>query len=49
MAYDFWRSVAAGSGLAFFALIFFAAVGYAFWPGNRERFERAARAPLRED
>ncbi|MBY6242500.1 cbb3-type cytochrome c oxidase subunit 3 [Methylosinus sp. Sm6] len=49
MTYEFWRDFAAGSGLFFFAAIFGVAVGYAFWPANRERFDRAARAPLRED
>jgi cytochrome c oxidase cbb3-type subunit 4 len=49
MDYEFWRSFAAGSGLLFFALLFFGVVAYAFWPSNRERFERAARTPLRED
>jgi cytochrome c oxidase cbb3-type subunit 4 len=35
--------------LFFFIAIFGVALAYALWPSNRERFERAARAPLRED
>lgn len=32
-----------------FALLFLAVVAYAFWPRNRDAFDRASRMPLRED
>jgi cytochrome c oxidase cbb3-type subunit IV len=32
-----------------FAAIFLAIIGYALWPGNREKFDDAAGMPLRED
>jgi cytochrome c oxidase cbb3-type subunit IV len=32
-----------------FVMIFLAISVYALWPGNREKFEDAARMPLRED
>lgn len=47
--YEAWREFAAGSGLLFFALIFLAAVAYAYWPSHRKLFEDAAQTPLRED
>jgi cytochrome c oxidase cbb3-type subunit 4 len=33
-------------GLVFATVLFLAAVAYALWPGNGDKFERAARAPL---
>ncbi len=35
-------------GLVFLILLFVAAVVYALWPGNRRKFERAARLPLED-
>lgn len=35
--------------LLFFIAMFIAVVVYALWPGNRARFERAARLPLERD
>jgi cytochrome c oxidase cbb3-type subunit 4 len=32
-----------------FVAIFLGILAYALWPGNREKFEDAARMPLRED
>jgi cytochrome c oxidase cbb3-type subunit 4 len=32
-----------------FVMIFLGISVYALWPGNREKFEDAARMPLRED
>lgn len=29
--------------------LFFGIVAFACWPGNRQRFEEAARIPLRKD
>jgi cytochrome c oxidase cbb3-type subunit 4 len=36
-------------GLGFLVLMFLAAVAYALWPGNRSKFERAARMPLSDE
>lgn len=35
--------------LVFFVLLFAGVVLYALWPGNREKFRRAARLPLDAD
>jgi cytochrome c oxidase cbb3-type subunit IV len=32
-----------------FVTIFLGILAYALWPGNRDKFEDAARMPLRED
>jgi cytochrome c oxidase cbb3-type subunit 4 len=32
-----------------FVAIFVAVVAYALWPGNRTKFDDAAKMPLRED
>lgn len=36
-------------GLALLAILFVGAVIYALWPGNREKFKRAAKTPLERD
>jgi cytochrome c oxidase cbb3-type subunit 4 len=36
-------------GLVLLCALFAAAVAYALWPANKDRFRRAASAPLRED
>lgn len=36
-------------GLAYFVLVFSAVVAYSLWPSRKERFDAAARMPLRED
>ncbi len=36
-------------GLVLLASVFAIAVIYALWPGNRDKFDAAAREPLRED
>ncbi|MBX6425918.1 MAG: cbb3-type cytochrome c oxidase subunit 3 [Variibacter sp.] len=36
-------------GLLYFVGLFLAVVVYAFWPARKQRFEDAARMPLRED
>lgn len=35
--------------LVFFILLFAGVVLYALWPGNREKFRRAAQLPLESD
>ena len=36
-------------GLVILASMFAVAVVYAFWPGNRDKFDRAAHLPLEND
>lgn len=36
-------------GLALLVAAFAVAVIYALWPGNREKFKRAAHAPLKDE
>ena len=35
-------------GLVFLVVMFAAAVVYALWPGNRDKFRRAAESPLHD-
>jgi cytochrome c oxidase cbb3-type subunit 4 len=49
MTYEAMAAFAQTWGLAFLVVLFVAAVAYALWPKNRERFRRAASEPLRED
>ena len=36
-------------GLAYFVGVFLLVLLYALWPSGKQRFEQAARMPLRED
>ena len=36
-------------GLVYFVIVFMIVVVWALWPGNKRRFDEAARMPLRED
>jgi cytochrome c oxidase cbb3-type subunit IV len=36
-------------GLAYFVFVFAVVTIYALWPSRKERFDEAARIPLRED
>jgi cytochrome c oxidase cbb3-type subunit 4 len=49
VTYQTLSEFAQTGGLAYFVLLFLAAVAYAFWPRNRARFAEAARMPLAED
>ncbi len=49
MTYDDLAGFAKSWGLIYLMIFFLGAVVYAFWPGNRERFRRAANQPLEED
>jgi cytochrome c oxidase cbb3-type subunit 4 len=49
MTYEAIRSVAGITGLFIFIALFAAAVAYVFWPGNKDRFERARHLPLEND
>ena len=47
--YEMLARFAQSAGTAYFFLLFLAMLAYAFWPANKERFDDAARTPLRED
>ena len=47
--YKFLANFAQTWGLLYFVIVFAIAVAWALWPSNRQRFEDAARMPLRED
>ncbi|HZP08668.1 cbb3-type cytochrome c oxidase subunit 3 [Methyloceanibacter sp.] len=49
MSYEQVASISQVVALIFFIVLFAAVVLYAFWPGNKKRFERAARMPLEKD
>jgi cytochrome c oxidase cbb3-type subunit IV len=36
-------------GLVYLFLLFIGTLIYALWPGNKKRFDAAAKIPLRED
>mgnify|MGYP001292902936 CR=1 FL=1 len=46
MSFEQASHIASTWGLVFLAVCFGVAVTYALWPGNREKFKRAAQSPL---
>lgn len=49
MTYEDASHIAQTWGLALLAVLFAAALVYALWPANREKFKRAAHAPLADE
>lgn len=49
MSYDEIASLSGTLGLIFFILLFAGVLAYALWPGNKRKFDDAARIPLKED
>ena len=49
MSYQDVTHFAQTAGLVLLVLLFIAAAAFAFWPGNRKRFQQAARLPLDEE
>ncbi len=49
MLYENVASFAATYGLVYFIILFAVVVAYALWPGNKSKFDQAARLPLKED
>ena len=49
MSYEQVASISQVVALVFFVALFAGVLVYAFWPGNKKRFERAARLPLEKD
>jgi len=49
MTYDKAAWLVQTWGLVFFVVLFCIVFAYVFWPSNRARFAKAARAPLDEN
>lgn len=49
MTYEEVKALAATAGLIIFITLFAGVLIYAFWPGNRKRFEKARSIPLEKD
>lgn len=46
MSYDTVATISQVASLLLFVALFLLVVAYVFWPANREKFEKAARAAL---
>ena len=49
MTYEQVASITQVAALLLFIALFIGVLIYAFWPGNKKRFEQAARLPLEKD
>jgi len=49
MTYEQVASITQVGALVGFVALFVGVLVYAFWPGNKKRFEEAARLPLEKD
>lgn len=49
MTYETVSAFAQTYGLVFLVIMFVSVLAYALWPGNKRKFESAARRPLDED
>jgi cytochrome c oxidase cbb3-type subunit 4 len=49
MTYDQVASISQVVALLFFIALFAGVLIYAFWPGNKKRFEEASKLPLEDD
>lgn len=49
MSYEQVASITQVAALLLFVAFFIGVLIYAFWPGNKKRFEEAARLPLEKD
>jgi cytochrome c oxidase cbb3-type subunit 4 len=49
MMYETVVTISQTIAMLFFLGLFVAVVAYALWPGNRDKFKRAARLPLEND
>ena len=49
MTYEQAAHFAQTWGLALLLILFLGVLIYAFWPGNRDKFKRAAEAPLKDE
>lgn len=49
MSYESVANVTQVGALLFFVALFIGVLVYAFWPGNKKRFEKDAQIPLQND
>jgi len=49
MTYETFSIFAGTWGLILLVIMFSAAMTYAFWPGNKDMFEHAAKLPLDDE
>jgi cytochrome c oxidase cbb3-type subunit 4 len=49
MSYEQVATITQVAALLFFIALFVGVVIYAFWPGNKKRFEEDAEIPLKKD
>ena len=49
MTYERVSGITQVAALLFFIALFVGVVIYAFWPGNKKRFEKDAKIPLQKD
>ena len=49
MTYEQVTTISQVLALLFFVALFAGVLVYAFWPGNKKRFEQAARLPFEKD
>jgi len=49
MTYDQVASISQVAALLFFIALFVAVLVYAFWPGNKKRFDEAAKLPFEDE
>ena len=49
MTYEQVAGITQVAALLFFVALFAVVAIYAFWPGNKKRFEKDAEIPLRKD
>jgi cytochrome c oxidase cbb3-type subunit 4 len=49
MSYEQATHIAQTWGLVLLTALFAAAVAYALWPSNKDKFKRAAHAPLEDE
>jgi len=49
MTFEDVRAFAGTYGLIYFIVLFAGVLVYALWPGNKKKFDDAARLPLKED
>lgn len=49
MSYQSLQVLASAASATIFLTVIVVMLVYAFWPGNAQKFERAARQPLEDD
>ncbi len=49
MTYESFSQFAQTWGLVYLVILFLGVLVYALWPGNSEKFKKAARMPLEEE